>query len=1190
MTGRRPKQHALLATRGCVLSAGVHNRSVFGVSPAGWGALVFALAVVCLVTPRMRSALGADGSVPPTEVPVVAERPGTSRDRSAATDDDVAFFEEKVWPLLQARCLSCHGSQVKEPKGGLRLDARAAILAGGESGPAAVPGKPDESLIISAVRYESFEMPPRSRLPEGEIRILSEWIRRGLPWSNKVRTAAPPSRKPKKFPLAERVRSHWAWAPIHRPDIPQVRNTAWPLNAIDRFVLACLEQSGLRPAPQADRATLLRRASFVITGLPPSPEQVEAFVHDPRPTQDAFAEVVDHLLESPHFGEHWARHWLDLVRYAETLGHEFDYPIPHAWQYRDYVIRAFQQDVPYDQFLREHVAGDLLPHPRRHPTEGFNESIIGTAFWFLGEGKHAPVDVRKEETDRIDNQLDVFSKTFLALTVACARCHDHKFDAITSRDYYALAGFIKSTRRQTAYLDPHGRIATAQQRVLDGRRKAMQLWARSSIQPDTAASLARILLAADQVVAGASTPAAAAERFRLPEQVIERWAATLKDRQSDHPSHPLFVWRRVIGNSGDASPEQLADRWQQLQAELDQYRRRREEALRQTELLADFDDGFDGWFRSGPAFANTGPAPQPTAEPLHAGHAAAPPGVVHSGLNGRKLCGALRSPDFIITKPTILYRVAGENARIHIVIDGYGFDVFNALLFRGANINVKTGGDFQWIRQAQDVSRYVGHRAYIELIDDGDGWLAVDEIRLADARQAPPQPPATISLALAAGDPPRSARELAERFAALAARGFRELADQWIQPSPAATSPERSATDASSGRIEDAARALAAALVERSLWPAGDAAFEAQWSRLLERSLRAAGEIPAPMRVPAAADGTGTDEFFLIRGNAHNAGEPVPRHFLEAISGPDQPRLKPEDGSGRLILAERMLDERNPFPARVMVNRVWHHVFGRGIVPTVDNFGVLGQPPTHPELLDYLADEFRRDGWSIKRLIRRMILSRTWQQATKGDPAAEAADPTNRLWHRALVRRLSGESIRDAILAVSGRLDPKQYGPPVPIHLTPFMQGRGRPRRSGPLDGNGRRSIYIEVRRNFLSPFFLAFDTPIPFTTIGRRNVSNVPAQALILLNDPFVVQQAELWGQRVAALGSLPLADRIDRMYLRAFARRPTADERAAAEEFLREQAARFGLSDAQLAADPRPWKELAHVLFNAKEFWFLR
>ncbi len=329
-------------------------------------------------------------------------------------DAAIEFFERQVRPLLVERCLECHGRGDVD-QGGLRLDSRSALLKGGDTGAAIVPGEPKQSLLIDAINYgELYEMPPKSKLPQAEIAILTKWVSMGAPWPHDDGRNAAAAEE--EFDLHKRRQEHWAWQPIADPAIPEIQRNEWPRQTLDAFVLARLEQQGLEPARQADRRTLIRRLYFDLIGLPPTPEEVATFLGDT--SDDAYAELVDRLLDSPHFGERWARHWLDLVRYAETCGHEFDYPIRHAWRYRDYVIRAFNEDVPYDQFLMEHVAGDLLPEPRRNAQEHFNESIIGTGFWFLHEATHAPVDVRGDEALRIDNQIDVLTKTFLGMTVA----------------------------------------------------------------------------------------------------------------------------------------------------------------------------------------------------------------------------------------------------------------------------------------------------------------------------------------------------------------------------------------------------------------------------------------------------------------------------------------------------------------------------------------------------------------------------------------------------------------------------------------------------------------------------------------------------------------------------------------------------------------------------------------------------
>lgn len=990
-----------------------------------------------------------------------------SRERADSQDSpmfdaaSVEFFTTKVKPLLEARCFECHGPDSKKPNGGLSLASRATMLRGGDSGAAIVPGKPAESLLVKAINYVDFEMPPKSRLPEGEVAILTEWVKHGAPWSKDdtpIKEA-----KPELFPLAERKASHWCWKPIGHFNPPPVAasfHDADSATDIDRFILAKLKEKGLSPAAPADRRTLLRRVYFALIGLPPTPAEADEFLNDPAPTRDALARVVDRLLDSPHFGERWARHWLDLVRYAETLGHEFDYPLHHAYQYRDYVIRALNADVPYDRFVVEHVAGDLLEDTetrrhgegeknanqppsslpvsqsprlpgsfsaRLHPADKFNESLLATGFWFLGEDKHAPVDVKGEQAARIDNQLDVFSKAFLAMTVACARCHDHKFDALTTRDYYALSGFLQSSRRQTAYLDPHGKIDAA--------------------------------------------------------------VAELKRSQPKPTSPPEAVAAREVPNGTVLFEDFTSTRFVDLQHP----RIANSELGTQNSELP--------WFATGWAF----------------GDGSNSNGVAHSGELHPRLRGVLRSPTFTITHPQILYRLAGQNARVRLIIDGYQMMDFSGLLFGGTTFEVKTDGKWVWHRQGGDLQNYLGRRAYIELIDDSDGWIACESIWFTNG-----------------GREPAVSKDEVEPLKSISAEATKI-------------------------------------------------------------------EIPEPMRSLAICDGNAIDEQVFIRGSHKNLGSVVARRDLEALGGTEDKPLTPQEGSGRLRLALRMVDPKtNPFVPRVAVNRVWHHLFGRGIVETVDNFGVLGKEPTHPELLDYLAETFVADGWSLKRLIRRIVLTNTWQMASESPsvprpsgsgPDANEVDPQNLWLHHAPIHRLEGEAIRDAMLLIAGRLNRQTFGPSVPVHLTPFMQGRGRPGNSGPLDGDGRRSLYTSVNRNFLSPMMLAFDTPIPFTAIGRRNVSNVPAQALILMNDPFVLDMSKRWAERsLKEQPELSPEARIERLYLEAFTRSPTTAEQAEDLAFLREQAKSYNLPADGWSRHAQVWTDLCHVLFNVKEFVFVK
>jgi hypothetical protein len=933
-------------------------------------------------------------------------------------DDPAAleFFESKVRPLLVNRCQSCHGGG--KAKGGLRLDSRATALTGGDTGPAIVPGKPDESLIVEAVKYgDDLRMPPKSKLPAEEIAVLTRWVEQGAPWP--VGRESSPSGMVKPFNLRERA-GHWSLQPVKDPAIPAVKDADWPINPVDRFLLAKLEAKGLKPAAEADKRTLIRRLTFDLIGLPPKPEEVEAFVHDQSP--DAYKTLVDRLLASPHYGERWARHWLDLVRFAETSGHEFDYEIPLAYRYRDYVIRAFNADVPYNQFVVEHLAGDLLPDPRRDPTTETNESALGTGFFRLHEGVHSPVDLKEDGASKFDNQIDVMGKAFLGLTIACARCHDHKFDAITTKDYYALNGILSSSRHTLAFLDPPSKFAPKRLELEEIRRKVGDL-------------------------CGAGITTGRAKDADSPDIVFESF---------DGPT-------------------------------------------------------YEGWFVNGDAFGRGPTKPGDVrikgdkVEPLE-------PGVAHSGAISDRLRGVLRSRTFTLTRPYIHYLASGRGGRINLIVDG--FEKIRDPIYGGLQRDLN-GEAPAWI--TMDVAQWAGHSAYLELDDgatvdfttgqalirEGRGYIAVDEIRFADG-PAPPIPTRSTP----SGDRPAALAPLLARY------------------------------------------------------------------REVESSL------PEPTLGQALTDGSGIDARVHVRGSTKIMGEVAPRRFLEVFADPATPTPTPE-GSGRLELARRIVEPTNPLTARVLVNRLWHHHFGRGIVASVDDFGAMGREPTHPDLLDYLASRFVASGWSIKAMHRLIVTSRAYRMSSHLDPEGDRLDPSNELWHRRDVRRLEAESIRDAVLSVSGRLDPTLFGPSVAPHLTKFMEGRGRPGHSGPLDGDGRRSIYLNVRRNFLTPMLLAFDFPTPSGPMGRRNVSNVPAQALTLMNDPFLVEQARIWASKVRKDPNTPAAESVARMYREAFGRPPGENERADALAFLDEQARAYGKPD-----DPRAWADLAHVLFNVKEF----
>ena len=1024
------------------------------------------------------------------------------------TAEQVEFFESKVRPIFVEHCYQCHSETADEVEAELLLDSKWGWKTGGESGPAIIPGNPDESLVIDAVRYQEDKvtaMPPRSKLPDEDIAILEKWVEMGAPDPRTEKTSAKPAEK--RFDLEKRFQDHWSWRSIKKPELPWIQNRDWPRSELDRFVLQKLEAAGLKPAPETDRRTWLRRVYFDLIGLPPTPQQISDFLSDESDL--AYEKVVDELLNSPHLGEKWARHWMDLVRYAETYGHEFDYPLRHAYEYRDYLIRAFNADVPFDQFIREHIAGDLLPEPRKNVDEGWNESIIGTGFWYLHEATHAPTDVLGNEADIMDNQIDVFGKTFLGLTIACARCHDHKFDAITTADYYALSAYLQSSCRQEYPLDTSGKRIPVTREIHRLRKVAVEKLKSVDRLSEEAPRFADYFRVANEIAAAKKSEAERAELLKelaasekLDASMLQNW----------------FAKREAIRN-------QISDTGYELKDQ---------------NVLVDFDgdDLPEGWTTTGLAFVPVGSGLEFSAD-----GSLLRSDTVDSGAAGKRQVGILRSPTFEITSDRInILMKATPNAAVRVVIDNFQMAEFNALLFRGTFLNNKstdTQGQWQWKSLAGDLRKYKGHKAYLEFIDPGDATIAIDKIVLSD------------------GGPPGKRRSDEKQADA---KSIGQLQEQAL-----------------SGLKLGKSTPLLTALLENQILTLEQ--ISPQAVSLLGEAGRLAESLPPVRRVIAMAQGTPEDANVYIRGSHQNPGKAVPARFLEALGGEEATRLG---------LADRVASLENPLTARVIVNRIWHHLFGVGIVPTVDDFGPQGMPPSHPELLDWLATELVDNGWSLKHLMKEMVLSSTYRQGSVPNPEVsrkliDSVDPTNTLLHRMRVRRLSGEAIRDAVLVASGRLQAKPFGPSVATHRTPFMTGRGA-RASGPLDGDGRRSVYLSVYRNFLNPFMLTFDMPSPFGPQGRRSNSNVPAQALALMNDPFIIGQAKIIAEQSLAVPEQTQDERIGFMVERVHGTVPTEPQLKQFREFLAVQTEAYGKEDS------RVWSDLAHALLNMKAFYFLQ
>jgi mono/diheme cytochrome c family protein len=1112
----------------------------------------------------------------------------------------IEFFEKRIRPLLTENCHQCHGA--KKQESGLALNSVAGIRNGGDRGPAIVTGEPDASVLIQAVRYtdDDLKMPPRGKLKNEQIADLVAWVKLGAPLPADDTPAIAAAKPSSEFNLAER-RKHWAYQPVRIVDPPiagsklapgesgdsagsgapgpglvPAKSISWCADAIDAFVLSRLNAAGLSPSPPADKRALIRRVTFDLAGLPPMPAEVAAFLNDEAP--DAYERLVDRLLASPRYGERFGRHWLDIMRYSETLGFEFDYDLHNAWRYRDYVIRAFNADLPYDQFVVEHLAGDLVEQPRRHPLDGTNESILATGFWWMHEGKQTPVDIRQDQADRIDNQLDVLGKAFFGQTIACARCHDHKFDAISTKDYYSLAGYLRSSRYQQAFIDPPESFRA----IVD------QLAAtRAEIQQTTSKAIAAAWLKHASQTSGYLMAAAAvdgsekddaklevvAKEHRVDAQRLRVWMKALADDSVSAVDHPLASWARVAKHEVGAAATQATSESDGLASE--------------TPSGVRFANDFVDWFPTGPAFGGNVPA---AGQIVLGGDAKRPitrltSGGVDSGAISLRLQGEMRSPSFTIDKKFVHVRVAGRNARVNLVIDGYTL-IMNPMY---GKLTVAPASD-RLVWRTIPVDRWVGHRAFLEASDStipmhglnpppspareprgADGYVVLKEAVLSDD----PLPPATQRL-------------VAEAATEQSDGSPQSLAEGYQRQMIAAIERWRDAKWDSPQQREDDVGLINWLLESGHLDGDGGSAADDAVAQQLAKYRETEAGIPTPRRAPAIADGTGEDEFVFLRGNWRTPGDRAPRDVPEAL------RVSTEraesNGSGRWELARRLVHPSNPLSSRVIGNRLWQHHFGEGIVRTPDDFGRMGQPPSHPELLDYVAAELIRGGWSLKAATRRMVTTATYRQRSGASLNPEPRtlnptliDPDNRLLSHMPIRRLEAEAIRDSMLAVSGRLNEQMHGPSVLPHVTPYMEGRGKP-QSGPLDGEGRRSLYINARRNFLTSLLLAFDYPVTFTPIGRRGTTAIPAQALTLMNDPFVVGQARQWAeQTLAESGSAER--RIESLYQTAFARPPTADELSSAVDFLQEQSLRHGGG----SDDVRVWTDLCHVLMNVKEFIFI-
>ncbi|MFZ9839000.1 MAG: DUF1553 domain-containing protein [Opitutaceae bacterium] len=900
----------------------------------------------------------------------------------AADPAGIEFFEKQIRPLLASRCLECHAAEHKV-KAGLRLDHPAGWLLGGDSGPAVLPGRPDESPLIKAIRYTKLEfeaMPPRSALPREEVALLEEWVRRGAPAPDEP--APVPGAAPARRALTvEEGRRFWSFIPPAPAAVPAPDAAGWARTDLDRFIAARWPEQGLTPAPDAAPAALLRRASFDLLGLPPTPEQIAAFTRDPSPA--AFARQVDAMLAAPQFGERWGRRWLDVARFAESSGGGRTLLFKDAWRYRDYVIDAVNRDLPFDAFIREQLAGDLLP--AADPAERARR-LTATAFLTLGPTNYEEQNKDQLRMDIIDEQLDTLGKAFLGMTLSCARCHDHKFDPVTLRDYYGLAGILRGTHTLHNYTDNVARWVDAPLPLPPEQERAVA---------EHEARVAALEKKATRLRAAARAPAAKNPRSLAPAELP---GLVLDEGQA-----------RVVGawKASRTTPGYVGEGY-----------------------LTDDNEG-----KGAKTVSFTPALPQSGRYEVRLAYTAA----------------ANRASNVPVT---ILHA------------DGEATVTVNQRVTPPGGERLLSLGQFRFEQDGQ---------GYVLISNEGtDGHVIVDALQLLP----------------------------------LDARGEAAAAVARADPASAARAAELRA-------VEAELKQLAASGPHR----------------------------PLTMSVREAAGEIGDTEI-RVRGIARNLGPKVPRGFLAVAHRGDAPRFRPDE-SGRRELADWIADPGHPLTARVTVNRIWAWLLGEGLVRTVDNFGTTGEPPTHPELLDHLALRFTAGGWSVKALVREIMLSRVYQLSSVPPAGVGERDPANRLLSHAHRRRLEAEEIRDALLWAAGRLDPAVGGP--------NLGAKPPASEYGFVFADLRRSVYTPAFRNRRPELFEAFDFADINAPLARRHATTVAPQALFLLNHPFVIEQARHAAGRLAR--ELPAAGD-DTRFAHAcqliLGRPPRPGEVALAREFL--------------------------------------
>jgi hypothetical protein len=936
--------------------------------------------------------------------------------RSDASElEKIEFFEEKIRPVLAQNCYECHSEKAKKLKADLYLDRKAGWENGGESGPVIVPGKPTESLLLTAIRYKDndLRMPPNKKLPKHVLADFEKWIAMGAP---DPRNAPMEVVAETSGPLAkslEEGRKFWAFRPLASPQLPTVTDDAWVDDELDRFVLSRIEENDLKPAPPANKATLLRRTYFDLTGLPPDIERIEAFLADDSP--DAYAKVVDELLASPRFGERWGRHWLDVARYADTTGGGRNNPFPNAPYYREYVIDSYNEDKPFDQFAKEQIAGDLL---HSSTDEEFNENLTGTGFLALGPHNYELQDKALLRMEIVDEQLSAMGRAFLGVTMGCARCHDHPFDPIPTAEYYSLAGIFRSTNSSVP-----GNVA----KFIERKLRDEYAVARKKHE-ETQKELEKELKQAESKLKSLGGKSGSFKRTgksldpkKLEGIVVDDDAAKIIGEWISSTSVAGYVGKRYIHD------------------------------------------------------AAIGKGKKSVTFPVM---------IPKSGKYEVQLSYTMGTNRAKKTPVTVMHDVGEEKVLV---------DQTKLPPILGSFISL---GTFHFEEGKWDVVKITTGATSQVVIVDSIRLLPMNE-------QVPP--------ALVEKEKPNPTKDELEKKKAFAKAQKKEM------------------------------EALVGSLQRK----------------MKEHKKDAPPKVGQVMSVREHEEAG--DWHIHRRGGIRNLGPFVKRGFLAVATPEDQspkPEI-PEGSSGRLQLADWVASSRNPLTPRVYANRVWRHLFGRGIAPSPDNFGEMGRRPTHPELLDHLATSFMENGWSTKKLIRKVMLSKTYRMSSQGTPGAIEADPENDLFSRQNRRRLEVEAIRDAMLVASGRL---------------VSSGEGIDKK---------RSMFEKLDRNKIPEMFNVFDYPNPGLVSGNRNASTVPTQALFMMNSGFVLKEAKAAAVKILEMEGLDDRQRLVFAYKTTLGRIPSDGEKSLALAYLKKQGRSTNQQDA--------WGGVLHGLFACLDFRYL-